>query len=70
MSTPFSPDARYWADPSSRPAVLALLIVLAALTVALLLSTGRDVTADATPPCPGPAMNTVVTAPPTGTTPC
>ena len=42
MSTPVSPDARYWADPSSRPTVLALLIVLVALTVALLLATGRD----------------------------
>jgi hypothetical protein len=66
MSTPFSPDARYWADPSSRPAVLALLIVLMALTVALLSATGRDVT----PACPGPAMHTAATAPPTGTTPC
>jgi hypothetical protein len=70
MSTPFSPDARYWADPSSRPAVLALLIVLMALTIALLSATGRDVTADATPACPGPAMHTTATAPPTGTTPC
>jgi hypothetical protein len=69
MSTLFSPDARYRADPSSRPAVLALLVVVIALTVAL-LATGRDVAADATPPCPGPTMNTVVTAPPTGTTPC
>jgi hypothetical protein len=43
MSTPFSPDASYWADPSSRPAVLA--------------------TADGTPPCPGPAMNTVMSPP-------
>ena len=70
MSTPFSPDARYWADPSSRPAVVAVLIVLLALTVALLLATGRDARANATPACPGPAMNTAVPAPPTGTTSC
>jgi hypothetical protein len=60
----------YRADSSSQPAVVAVLIVLMALTVALLVATGRDATADAIPACPGPPMNTAVTAPPTGTTPC
>ena len=58
----------YRADSSSQPAVVAVLIVLMALTVALLLATGRDATANATPACP--AVSTAVTAPPTGTTPC
>jgi hypothetical protein len=60
----------YRADSSSQPAVVAVLIVLMALTLALLLATGRDVTANATPACPGPAVSTAVPAPPTGTTPC
>jgi hypothetical protein len=60
----------YRADSSSQPAVVAGLIVLMVLTVALLLATGGETTANATPACPGPAMNTAVTAPPPGTTPC
>jgi hypothetical protein len=70
MAAPYGPDARGWADPSSRPAILALLLVLVALTVALLLVGGRDTAADATPSCPVPPANTMVTAPPTGTLPC
>ena len=69
MSVPTSPPAAYWADPSSRPAVVALLIVLVALTVALLLAGGHHAPADAAL-CPVPATKTVATAPPTGTTPC
>jgi hypothetical protein len=70
MSAPHSPDVTRSADPSSRPAVLALLVVLVALIVALLLAGGPDAPADATPSCPIPAANTMVTAPPTGTMPC
>jgi hypothetical protein len=70
MSAPHGPDATRSAGPSSRPAVLALLMMLVALTVALLLPVGRDAPADATPSCPVPAAITMVTAPPTGTMPC
>jgi hypothetical protein len=61
---------RYWVDPSARPAVLALLIMLVALTVGLLLAGGHDTSAHATPSCPISSANTVVIAPPTGTTLC
>jgi len=70
MSAPSGLYTRYWADPSARPAILALLIMLVALTVALLLAGGHDTPADATPSCPISSTNTVVTAPPTGTMPC
>jgi hypothetical protein len=70
MSASSGPSAGFGADPSSRPAVFALLVVLVALMVGLLLTGGRDAEADATVSCPVHATNTVVTAPPTGTTQC
>jgi hypothetical protein len=69
MSAPSGLYTRCWADPSARPAILALLM-LVALTVALLLAGGHETSADATPSCPVSSTNTVVTAPPTGTTLC
>ena len=70
MSAPSGLYTRNRTDPSARPAVLGLLIMIAALTVALLLAGGHDIQADATPSCPIFSANTVVTAPPTGTMPC
>ena len=70
MSVPSGLSTRHWADPSARPAVLALLIMVVALTVALLLTGGYDIPADATPSCPISSTNRVLTAPPTGTMPC
>jgi hypothetical protein len=70
MSAPHGPDATRSVDPSSRPAVLAFLMVLVALTVVLLLAAGRDVPAGVPRSCPAVAANTQVTAPPTGTVPC
>ena len=70
MSASYGPVASHSADPSSRPAVLALIVVLVALTVALLLTGGYEAPGGATLSCPRPPANTVVTAPPTGTLPC
>jgi hypothetical protein len=70
MSAPSGLYTRYWTDPSARPAILALLILLVALTVALLLAGGHDTPADATSSCPISSTHTVATAPPTGTTLC
>ena len=53
---------------AARPAILALLILLTALTVAPLLAGGHDTATEATPSCSISSVNTVLTAPPTGTT--
>jgi hypothetical protein len=70
MSAPSHLSSRYWVHPSARPAFLAHLIILVALAVALLLAGGHDTPSDAAPSCPIALTNTVVTAPPTGTTLC
>ena len=60
----------YRADSSSEPAVVAVLVVLAALLAALLFATEYDAPVDTTRFCPVVATNTAVTAPPSGTTSC
>jgi hypothetical protein len=60
----------YRADSSSQPAVVAVLVVLAALIAALLFATGYDAQIDATRFCPVAMTDTAVTAPPSGTTSC